>query len=290
MGHRLFFAGLTVFALGCEQNHNTGENTVEIATQLAEDASISSAESSRMQGLTHVVLTPLNRQNAIAGNPSDEVPSAAIDAVVTKSKTHPNYWPRGCATATKDPTKKGHVTVQFDHCNGADKLKNLTGSIDAYIKRYGGGLHVEIVSTDSLKSDGAPLEYKAQIDVMYDEDTRQTIWHQTWKTTDEDRVVSHASSQSMLYSFDQDTFEICVNASGVSHTTIQDDSGTITRSIETVLDGFQRCSEQCPTAGSITTTGRKNRQSVVISFDGTDKATVTGPRGKTFALPLPCEE
>jgi hypothetical protein len=54
-----------------------------------------------------------------------------------------------------------------------------------------------------------------------------------------------------------------------------------------VSDGFAVCPGKCPT-GTITSTGKLSGRSITVAFDGTAQAAVTGPRGRTFKVPLIC--
>lgn len=60
------------------------------------------------------------------------------------------------------------------------------------------------------------------------------------------------------------------------------------RGIELTIDDLQACASACPASGTITATA--SGMSVSVKFNGSAKATVTGPKGRTFTVPLSCSK
>jgi hypothetical protein len=83
-----------------------------------------------------------------------------------------------------------------------------------------------------------------------------------------------------------DTATKCRTANGTGVTMVGD------RRIDSTIKDYKTCreadgSDGCPT-GTVTHTNAAADKTLTIAFDGSSKAQVTGPKGKTVGVPLVC--
>jgi hypothetical protein len=248
----------------------TGDNTADNGddTQLAQDAAALTAGSSQSAGLGQVLLSPIQAEDMSAAD-------VAAQAVETRPIT--GLSPEGCATKTRDGDK---VHVEFNSCTGPYGLVRLDGGVDVtFSVTATGGLHADLKSVDDLTLQDRPLTYSATADLTASGTERTLVWAGQWNTeTLAGAPVEHSSSGELTV----DLATSCVAFTGKASGSIDE------RGIDLTIDDLNACPAVCPASGTITATGKVSKTSVSVTFDGSAKAAVTGPKGNTFSVALSC--
>lgn len=235
---------------------------------LAEDAAALSSENSRSAGLGRAVLSPIQASD-----------TADADQAAGAVETRPiaGFYPAGCVTAAREGLK---VHLQFDDCTGPFGLVHLKGGIDATFSLGEAGLHAELADSGDLTVQDQPVDYRAATDITVEADAVDLDWSATWNgTTTGGKAFTHDADLDLS----ADPLTGCATMSGTASGSVED------RGMDSVIEGYAVCPAACPSAGKITSTGKKSGRTIVVEFDGSDVAKVTGPRGNSFDVPLVCD-
>lgn len=192
-------------------------------------------------------------------------------------------WPASCVTHAPDPQNPLIVHVTFTDCTGPFGLVHLNGEeIATFSVHANGSLHADLVG-QGLNANGKDITQSASADITIDGATRHIAWQGHWAHQNQNGVsVDHTSDLTV----DIDTAAGCVTMNGNASTAVS------ARGVETTLSDVRVCRNSggeaaCPT-GTVTNTAKASKKSVTVSFDGSDSAEVTTPRGVTFDVPLVC--
>jgi len=190
------------------------------------------------------------------------------------------YFPRGCLTVAHDAAAQT-VTYVFASCSGPNGLFRITGEVKATYRTQPGRLELDLVGTD-LTVNRAQIDWSANAVITAVGAAREMKWKgQLAGTTPRGRTFSRTNDKVVTWRFG----ERCFALSGHSSGTVRD------REIRTEIYDFKRCQLSCPEAGGrIVITDVKRSKTVEITFDGTSRATFTGPNGNASKLPLACQE
>lgn len=188
------------------------------------------------------------------------------------------FFPRGCLTTSHD-LATSTVTYDFKDCTGPAGLLRVSGEIKATYKAQPSKLALELVGT-GLRINRATADWHATAVITADGVSRTMSWNaQLSGTTARGRDFSRTTQKALLWKVG----ERCFAASGVSEGNVKG------RSLRTEITGYARCQGSCPEAGGkIRITSVTSGKQLVIDFDGTSRATVTGPKGETATVPLAC--
>lgn len=188
------------------------------------------------------------------------------------------FLPRGCLTVTHDSASRT-VTYVFAGCIGPNGLRRIRGEVKATYTVAPDALALELVATD-LQVNGATLDWTARAKIVADGVARTMTWSgQISGVTARGREVSRTNDKRV----DWRVGERCIGVSGASEGRIG------RRGVRTEIVDYRRCQGGCPEAGGrITLTNIDGGMSVSIAFDGTNRATYTGPQGETASIPLAC--
>jgi hypothetical protein len=74
----------------------------------------------------------------------------------------------------------------------------------------------------------------------------------------------------------------CLTIDGTSAAAVAD------RGLDMTIEGYAVCPAVYPSDGTITATGKSSNETVVIDFNGSDKATVSWQGGNSTEVPLVC--
>jgi hypothetical protein len=249
-----------LLAAGCAQDDEY---------DLAVASTTSALEVSQSGGTGKSVFDGINEAScgdpASAANLAASIPTAML-------------YPAGCETKTTD---QSDVHVQFSACTGPFGRRQLNGGLDAtFAGCTNGRLHADVVDSGNLTGNGRPIHYKASADVTVDGDTRDVAWTASWSaTTRRGRHVEHQSNLDIRIDASQ-----CLDVAGTTAGHVDEFQ------FGSEIDGLTVCPDRCPSAGTvgITREGRLGERTLTIRFDGSERAHVTGARGRTFDVPLVC--
>lgn len=189
------------------------------------------------------------------------------------------YFPRGCLTVTRDDATQT-VTYGFAGCAGPNGLFRVTGEVKATYRAAPGRMTLELVAT-GLTVNRAHLDGAATADITAVGPTREMHWKgKLTGTTPRGRSFTRTSDKVLTWKFGERCFAI----SGTSSGTVRD------REIRAEIFDFKRCQLACPEAGGrIVLTNLARGKTITISFDGTNRASYTGPNGENARIPLACQ-
>ncbi|MBX3226632.1 MAG: hypothetical protein KIT84_31765 [Labilithrix sp.] len=185
-------------------------------------------------------------------------------------------YPARCFT--REPASGGdEVTFTFTSCQGRNGLRDVSGVVVAAATVEPGKLRLELTFT-GLAVNGAKIDGSASTDIVASGTTRTMTWSASLSgTTAGGKSFSRQSTHKVSWSLG----DACFALDGTSEGKVRD------REIRTVIQDFRRCARGCPEAGGKITISTKDQQ-VSLEYDGTNRATFTGPNGGTAAIPLFC--
>lgn len=188
------------------------------------------------------------------------------------------FFPRGCLTTVHDATART-VTYDFADCSGPNGLLRIRGRVTATYEVRADQLSLDLVGT-GLRINRATADWHASAVVTAAGVSRTMTWRgQLAGTTARGREFTRSNEKVVSWKLG----ERCFAVSGASE---GDVSG---RTIRTEIASFARCAGSCPEAGGrFTITDVTTGKRVEIVFDGTSRATFTGPNGAKGSFPLAC--
>ncbi len=190
-------------------------------------------------------------------------------------------WPASCSTRASDAARPGVVTLTFDDCTGPFGLVHVSGGmVGTFTRNADGTLHVALES-DHLTANGHPVEHAGSGDVAMGSDgTRTVAWKGVWtRTNASGETVTHVTDVTIQVDANK-----CRTTNGTAETTVA------ARVTDSVIDGYAISknsdgSDGCPRG---TIVHSHDGRSLTVTFDGSDRATLTSARGRTTTLPLVC--
>lgn len=209
-------------------------------------------------------------QSTASGQPQApvDVNAAATQLAANASST---FTPAGCATATASAAT---VNYTFNNCSAQTTLQQLSGNVQLVLADNQGQLGITATSSN-LTINGAPYNLSMQIvGAPPNGNERQvTITSNSYSP---DRFDTRSSQSTVKW----------VTGSGCFTLDSQSTSTRNSLNSTTNVSGYQRCANQCPSAGSVTT--QTSQGTFSSSFDGSDTIEVTGPGGDTQSFSLDC--
>jgi hypothetical protein len=217
--------------------------------------------------------------NLVFFSVASQDPTVAAVSIAADTK----LWPTGCATREKDPTNPLVVHITLNNCTGPRGLVHLNGQETVVLsKSAGGALHAEL-SSQNLTANGKPITHTASADITVMGNLRDVAWKGAWtRTNDKGTTISHTSDLAIVV----DTSAQCRTTNGSAVTMVG------TREIDTTVADYKICkgpngADECP-SGKVTHTAKATGREISVEFDGSNEATVTGPKGGTFDVALVC--
>jgi hypothetical protein len=190
------------------------------------------------------------------------------------------YLPRGCLRVNETLTT---VTYVFASCGvGPNGLGNLDGTLTVKYRATELELHLDISAT-GFRVNRATVDIAASADVTTSAPgatDRKLVWAgEISGVTGGGREFTLTTSETVAWTLG----EACFSLDGESEGQIRK------RDIKIEISGFRRCRQSCPDPGGkiVVTNVAKDRQ-VTLAYDGTNKATFTGPGGRETQVPLFC--
>lgn len=248
-----------------------GDEPVDTATQqLAVDGAAeleSSGQATHMGNIVFAAVTspdPAKASGELAGPPS-------------------KLWPSGCLTRAKDQTNPNVVHLTFKDCTGPFGLVHLNGEEIVTFDKTGAGTLTASFASQNLTANGHPITHSATAEITFSGTERNVDWKGAWtRVNGKGDTVAHTSALTIKV----DTTTHCRVENGTAKTTVAE------RELDTTIDNLKLCPNDagdkgCP-SGKVTHTAKKSGKTVTVEFDGSAQASVTGPGGKTFEVPLVC--
>jgi hypothetical protein len=228
--------------------------------------------------------TPDNQKphQDLAGSLEDGCALSAEDAA-REAALRPSVGVYGseCVTKTADGNR---VHVEFDGCTGPFGRVTLDGGLDAVfsVEAETCLVRADIVDDGTFEANGRPFDYSAGADIEVLPDAREIDWSAQWYgTTRRDRDIEQTSQLDVHL----DHASSCVSVrSGKAEGTVGGyDYGW-------TMSGLDVCPDECPSAGVVEGwwKGEARKRRVVVEFDGSDVARVTGWTGRQFDVDLVC--
>lgn len=263
----LFVLAALVVATGCKDKKENKDPSTTLtpeaeATSFAEDGTDSNAADTDTQ---------LVASSLVTATP-DKVELATVLAPYTRPR---------CVTV-QPPNGGSEVTYTFDGCQGRNGLHDVSGVIVARAEVQPNARMLKLFLTfTALKVNGAVIDGSAEASIDAEGVERSMTWSATLDgTTAGGRKFTYTSKHSVTWTLGAQCFALEGSTTG----TVRD------RGIKTEIAGFRRCGRGCPDAGGkITVTNIAKNKQTTLEYDGTNRATFTGPNGKTTVVPLLCK-
>ncbi|PTL79480.1 hypothetical protein [Vitiosangium sp. GDMCC 1.1324] len=195
--------------------------------------------------------------------------NAAATAIANRADAY--YTPAGCAVATASgPT----VNYTFNNCEGAFGLTSVSGAVKLELSESNGQLVLTGTSTD-LTAGGHPfvLDLKATA-------TRSGTQRAVTMTS-HSHATDQVDSRDAQITMTWEQGSGCVTMNGQSGSTRGD------KTVTSTITNYQRCQNQCPSAGKVTVDGKDG--AFTTEFNGTSTVKVTGPNGDTKTYDFQCQ-
>ncbi|MFP2895390.1 hypothetical protein [Corallococcus sp. 4LFB] len=209
-------------------------------------------------------------QSTVSGLPQDsvDVNAAAAQLAANASST---FTPAGCATATASGAT---VNYTFNNCGAQVALQQISGNVQLVLADNQGQLSINATSSN-LTINGAPYNLSMQITGSPPNgDQRQvTITSNSYSP---DRFDTRSSQSTVTW----------VSGSGCFTLDEQSQSTRGDRSSTTNVSGYQRCANQCPSAGTVTS--QTSEGTFTTTFDGSNTIQVDSPGDATQSYSLDC--
>jgi hypothetical protein len=194
--------------------------------------------------------------------------NAAAAALAQRADAY--YTPAGCAQATASGAT---VNYTFNNCDGAFGLKSVSGGVKLTLSDSNGQLAFTGTSTD-LTAGGVPFILDVN-GVATRSGTQRVV-----TMTSHSRSPDQASTRDEQMTVTWEQGSGCVTMNGQGGSTKGDLTTTAT------VANYQRCQNQCPTAGKVTVENKDG--AFTTEFNGTSTAKVTAPDGSTKNYDLKC--
>lgn len=272
---------LTVLAsAACKTKDKDPDPALDDPAGLAEDGSDSNGAESDAELITSTLVAGTVTDGKLGLASVTDLTTDGLSARDLGDGAKAVYFPRGCLTVTHDATAQT-VTYGFAGCSGPHGLFRITGEVKATYRATPGRLVLNLVGTD-LTVNRAQIDWSATAEITATGAAREMRWKgQLAGTTPRGRTFSRTNDKVVVWRFG----ERCFALSGTSSGTVRD------REIRTEIFDFERCQLSCPEAGGrIVITDVKRSKTVEIAFDGSSRATYTGPNGNSSKFPLACQE
>jgi hypothetical protein len=223
--------------------------------------------------MTDPLSAPYSSGDGTALTVTGEVPADAESAAQLVADSVDRYFmPTGCASVDREGST---LTYTLTDCSGPLVAANIDGTLEASFAMDGDAIDF-VVASSMLEIDGVP----AELDV-----------NGSYRAVGNMRTVEY-SSMSALTGFDDGLsaeFDGTVTWTAGSSCITSDGTGQLiadARSWDATLAGFARCAHACPSAGTATLS---DGETITLTFDGGDAATLLHPSGEAESIALDCD-
>lgn len=272
---KLSVVGLAAFLLlgatACRKDKDPGEDLVDEPSSLAEDGTDSNAAETDTEIVTSSLVSATAQGGSLTLASTGDLGGEGLSARAIGDGAKALYFPKGCLTVTSDEATRT-VTYGFEGCSGPNGIFKIRGTVVATYAVSTGKLVLALVGTD-LVINRATVDWTANAELTTEGANRTMRWKGTLAgNTPRGKTFSRTNEKVVTWRLG----ERCFGVSGVSEGEVRG------RYLRTTIADFRRCQGACPEAGGrITITNAGAKVKVEILFDGSDRATFTGPRGST---------
>ena len=195
--------------------------------------------------------------------------NAAAVAIADRAGTF--FTPAGCVTATASGAT---VSYNFNNCEGAFGMRSVSGAVRLELSESNGQLGLTGTSTD-LTVDGRP--YILDVNATATRAGTQRVVTMRSRSRTPDLVDSR--DVQFTTTWEQGSGCVTLNGQGGSSR-----DGMVTTS---TITGYQRCANECPTAGKVVVDNKGD--TFTTEFNGSSTAEVKDPKGDTKSYQLNCQ-
>ncbi|RKH10222.1 hypothetical protein D7X74_27900 [Corallococcus sp. CA047B] len=181
------------------------------------------------------------------------------------------FTPAGCASATSSGAM---VNYALNNCTAKIGLDQLSGNVQLVLSDNQGQLAIAATSTD-LSINGAPYNLSMQIAGAPPEAGQRKV-----------TITSTSFSPERFDTRSSESTVTWVEGSGCFTLNSQSRSTRNNFSATSTVSGYQRCDNQCPSAGTVTVETSEGTFS--SSFDGSNTVKVTTPGDDIKTYPIDC--
>ncbi len=209
---------------------------------------------------------------AFAVTPAPTTPFDATAAAAKIASTANTYYlPAGCAQAT---SSGGTVSYAFNNCSGPGGLVGLNGNVTLTLSSSQSQLSFSATSS-GLSINGDP--YNLNLQGTGTQAGTQRVLTLTSGSFSPSRLDSRSATATASWTKGSG----CFTVNGQSQSTRGDKSATAT------LTDYNRCTNQCPTSGTVTV--ETSSGVFTANFDGGATTQVSGPNGSAQTYDLRCQ-
>lgn len=180
------------------------------------------------------------------------------------------FTPAGCASAAASGAT---VEMDFADCRGPLALGSISGHLTVALSESNGQVTLTSTSRDLTVND-SPFVIDS-VATITSAGTQRSL-----SVVSRSRSTQRVDSRDAQFTVTWTQGSGCVDVNGQSSTARGDRTATST------LQGYRRCANECPTAGTLTVVS-EGRQ-YTATFDGSNSLHVTLPDGDTTTVPLGC--
>lgn len=196
-------------------------------------------------------------------------PNAAAAQLAASANN--TFTPAGCATATATGAT---VNYTFNNCSAPVALQQISGNVQVVLADNQGQLSAT-ANSNNLTINGEPFNLSMQITGAPPNGNQRTV-----------TVTSNSFSPNRFDSRKSQSTITWVTGSGCITLDSQSTSTRGGLSATSNVAGFQRCDQQCPTAGTVTV--QSSEGTFTSTFNGSNELKVTAPNGNVKTYPLNC--
>jgi hypothetical protein len=271
-----FAAALATVASGCKKKDSPGEGSDDPAL-LAQDGSEASAVETDNELLTSTLVASSTTGGSLSLASAPDLGGGDLAGQDLGDGARLLFFPRGCLAVTHDAAART-VTYRFTECTGPNGLFKITGEVKATYAAAPNELDLDLVGS-ALKINKATVDWSAHARITAKEMQRTMEWKaQLSGTTARGREISRTNEKVVTWKVG----ERCIGVSGKAEGDVKG------RNLRTEITDYRRCQGACPEAGGkITITNAATGTKVEISFDGSDRGTVTA-KGQTTTFTMAC--
>lgn len=188
-------------------------------------------------------------------------------------------YPSSCVAKTADGAS---VHAQYDHCTTLFGTSDISGGLDSTIESTGEcTLRADIADSGDLTNHERPYTYVATADITVLPGERDVIWNAHWTgTTQKDQAIEQTGKWHFLYRLSTGCYDFDGSAEGKVDETPYDYE----------ITDLSICEDQCPSKGTIVAhwDSTYGEGEMLVEFDGSDVAKVTGWTGREFQVEMVC--
>ncbi|HEY8074134.1 MAG TPA: hypothetical protein VIF62_08495, partial [Labilithrix sp.] len=194
----------------------------------------------------------------------------------------------GCIVSTRlSPGVWQHV---FTNCTGPKGKVTYNGTVKSTWTLSAGSLEVKHEATDfSAKGPRVTVTFSGSRDVTYTRSgsviTKHRVGNWTGTIAKNTGTASEPWSHTADFTSTWDSSSKCYTRDGSADNTIG------SREFGRKVTGFKVCGDifACPEGGTFELDRKNGTVTITLTFDGGDKATLTGPKGNSVDITLACD-